>query len=285
MVIVSAAVGVVSWNSSSLPPYAVSTTTTTQTISCPTLNSTQTNGNSSAQVPNFGPLLGNLSTISVVENVNGSSGNFAVSASLLVLNRSFTSSGARYLVNVTMKAISSDTTVVSSSSLTNGSTTTTTTTGGNQTEVGSLLGLVGSNGSMVSVEKSSGEFAVASQQSTTPLGFFASVASLNSSSIKVLHPLNSTVVSIGSMRMLVTNYELPVTVLVLLSEGCDSASPGAPLTITVSHGAVQAGRVPGTNFTLVTLLSERIAFQSNSTSPLSLPLESITEKVTSFSTS
>lgn len=279
LVLVTAAVGVVSWNLGSITAYAGSTTTTTQTISCPS-NSTQTSGNSSARVPNFGPLLGNLSAISIVENVYSSDGNFSLLANLLVLNRSFTSSRPVYLVNVTAKAVSSNVTMVSG----NGSTTTTEKTGGNQTQMGSVLGLVVSNGSMVSVERSSGEYSAMPQLTTVPLYFFETIVSLNfSASNYSLHPINTTVVTIGSTRMVVTNYELPTLVLVQLLEGCGSETSSVSEVVIVSNVLIQEGRVPGTDFTLITLLSERFAFQSNSSSPSGFPPSTITEQVKSFS--
>ena len=279
VVIVSATVGVVSWNGTSRITHTGSTTTTTETISCPTLNSTQASGNSSVRVPNYGPLLGNFSAISMVYDLYGSSGNFAISASLLVLNRSFASARPVYLVNVTAKEVSSNVTMVS----TNDYTTTTSTTIGNQTQMGSVLGLVVSNGSMTLVEKSSGESAVASQLATFPLNFFEPFVLLNSSvSNHALYPLNSTVVTIGSTRMVVTNYEIPTFVLVDLVEGCGSESSSSSTAMT-SYEAIQAGRVPGTDFTLVTQLSARFAFQSNSSSPSGPWTATIIAKVSSFS--
>jgi hypothetical protein len=274
LVLVTAAVGVVSWNGRSATVFAGSTTTTTQTISCPTLNSTQTSGNGSVRFPNYGPLLGNLSAISIVENVYGSSGNFATSVNLLVLNRSLTSSRPVYLVNVTMKEVSSNVAMVS----VNDFTTTTSTTSGTQTQMGSVMGLVVSNGSMVSVERSSGI-----QLTSFPLDFFEPFVSLNSISNYALHPLNSTVVTIGSTRMVVTNYELLTLVSVELLEGCGSETSSVSTVAAVINGVFQAGRVPGTDFTLITLISERFAFLSNSSSPSGLPPATITEQVTSFS--
>ena len=93
MVIISGAMGAVAWNGGSLSSaYTGSTTTTTLTIPCPTLNSTQTSQNGPARPPDYGPLLGNFSAISVVESVYGTNGNFSILVSLMVLNRSFTNS-------------------------------------------------------------------------------------------------------------------------------------------------------------------------------------------------
>jgi len=278
-VIVSATIGAVTLKSGLPPAYTGSTTTTTETISCPTLNSTQTSGNNS-QPPNYGPLLSNLSSISTVEDVHSSQGNFAVSASLQVLNRSYSSSSPVYLVNVTVKEVSSNVTMVSSS----GFTTTTSTTGVSQPQVGTVLGLVASNGSIISVEKSSGVAAVMEQVTTFPLEFFEPFASVSSlGSTPSLHRLNSTVVTIGSTRMVVTNYAMPTYVLVALLEGCGSESPMVSTTSTVSNGTIQVGRVPGTDFTLVTQISETLAIQTNSTASSGIHSASFSERVTSFS--
>ena len=263
VLIVTAAVGAVSLSSSPLPPFTESTTTTTETISCPTLNSTQASGNSTVLPPNFGPLLGNLSALSFVESIYSAGGNIAVSASLSVLNRSFTGPRPLYLVNVTLNEFS--------------------TLGGNQTQMGSVQGRVASNGTMISVERSSGTSVLTDQLTTSPLEFFQTFASVNSTaSSYTLHRVNSTVATIGSTRMIVTNYEIPTLVAVELLEGCGSGASTHSMVAIVSNGTIQAGQVPGTDFTLITLISESYAFQYNSTSPTSIPPASISEKVTSF---
>ena len=279
LVLVTGTVGVVSWNGNSMAAFASSTTTITQTVSCPTVNSTLTSGNNGNRAPDYGPLLGNLSAISMVENVRSSSGNLSISASLLVLDRNLSSSSPVYLVNVTVKGVSSNVAVVSS----NGLTTTTSTISGNQTQMGSVLGLVVSNGSMISLERSTGEPAVTLQLTTFPLEFFGSFVSLNHyTSSYALRAVNSTVVTIGSTRMVVTSYLLPTLVLAQLLEGCGSEPSSVSTVATVSNVVIQAGLVPRTELTLLTLLSERFAFQSNSTSPSLFPAR-ITERVTSFS--
>ena len=280
VVIVTAAAGAVTLNGGLPPAYTGSTTTTTLTMSCPTVNSTQTGGNGTPRLPGIGPLLGNVSAITTVENVYSTGGNFVIVSNLLVLNRSFTSSGAAYLVNVTMEEVSSNVTTVN----VNGLLTYTSTTVGNQEQVGSVLGLVVSNGSMVSVEKSSGASVVTNELTVYPLGSFEPFASINSTASNLaLHRLNSTVVEIGSTRMIVTNYELPTLVMVQLQEGCSPGTPGVSSVATISNGTIQAGRVPGTDFTLITEISESFAFQSNSTSFSGISSASVTEKVTSLS--
>jgi hypothetical protein len=275
VLIVISAMGLVSRNGGST--YTASTTTTTRTIACPTINSTQTGGSSGVQFPDYGPLLGNFSAVSVAEKVYSSGENLTILAGLLVLNRSFIGSLPVDLVNVTVKEVLSNATMVGS----NGLTTTTYTSSGSQTTMGSVLGRVVSNGSMISVERSSGGFAGASQLTIVPLSFFATLASWNSSSSSALHQINRTVVTIGSSRMVVTNYEGPTVVLVELMQACGS-SPSSTSVFTTSHEVIQAGIVPGTDYTLVTSFSARLALQSNSSSS-SVPLNAtVTEKVSSF---
>jgi len=278
VVIVAAAVGAVSWNGSSPPPYTETTTTTTETIPCSTANSTQTSGGSRIQLPNFGPLLSNLSAISVVENIYTSFGNFGLTQNLLVLNRSITDSRPVYLVNVTVDEEASNVSMVGSNGFT-----TTTTTAANQTQMGSVLGLAASNGSMISVEGLSGESDLTSQLTASPLGYFENFISIDSTtSGHPLHLVNSTVVTIGSNRMIVANFEPPTYVLFQLQEGCGSEPPTLSTVATIANETIQAGKVPGTDLTLITLISESFVFQSNSTSPSGIEGASIIAKVTSF---
>ena len=278
VVIVAAAVGAVSWNGSSPPPYTETTTTTTETIPCSTANSTQTSGGSRIQLPNFGPLLSNLSAISVVENIYTSFGNFGLTQNLLVLNRSITDSRPVYLVNVTVDEEASNVSMVGSNGFT-----TTTTTAANQTQMGSVLGLAASNGSMISVEGLSGESDLTSQLTASPLGYFENFISIDSiTSGHPLHLINSTVVTIGSNRMIVANFEPPTYVLFQLQEGCGSEPPTLSTVATIANETIQAGKVPGTDLTLITLISESLVFQSNSTSPSGNETASIVAKVTSF---
>jgi len=278
VVIVAAAVGAVSWNGSSPPPYTETTTTTTETIPCSTANSTQTSGGSRIQLPNFGPLLSNLSAISVVENIYTSFGNFGLTQNLLVLNRSITDSRPVYLVNVTVDEEASNVSMVGSNGFT-----TTTTTAANQTQMGSVLGLAASNGSMISVEGLSGESDITSQLTASPLGYFENFVSIDSTtSGHPLHLINSTVVTIGSNRMIVANFELPSYVVFQLQEGCGSEPPTLSTVATIANETIQAGKVPGTDLTLITLISESLVFQSNSTSPSGNETASIVAKVTSF---
>jgi len=280
VVIVSAALGAASFNVRAPPSYTSSTITTTNTIFCPSVNSTQTPSNSTVRLPNFGPLLGNFSGISVVESVQSSQGNFAALASLQVLNISYSGSRPVYLVNVTMVGVSSNVTMVN---IINGFTTTSTTSG-NQTEVGSVVGTVASNGSLISVDKSTGVAAITNQLTLFPLGFFETLTPVNSTSPNyVLRASNSAVVTIGSTRMLVTNFELPTVVLVQFVEGCGSGTSTVSTAGTVTNVTIQEGRVPGTNFKLVTQFSETIILGSNSSSTSKFPPTSISEKVTSFS--
>ena len=279
LVLVTAVMGGVSWSGGASAAPTGSTTTTTQTISCPALNSTQTSGGSNAFVPDFGPLLGNLSALSFVENVYGSSGNMVLTADLLVLNRSLTSSRPVFLVNVTVKAVSSSLTTMTSNGLT-----TTSTIPGSQTLKGSMLGLVASDGSVISVGRSIGDPALTSELAISPFTFFVTLVSLNGfASSFGLHLVNNAFVTIGSTRMLVSNYALPTVVLTELLVGCGPEPLSAAVVETVSDAAIQAGRVPGTDLTLITRFSEKVAFQSNSTSSSSLPAGSVTEEVTSFS--
>jgi len=280
-VIVSGAIGALSWTPKGRVPAYSSTTTTTQTVPCPTslftqtstTTSTGTSGNGENRFPDYGPLLGNFSAITVVLYGNGPTGTSYTTATLLVKNRTSSSSGVTYLINVTMKEVGPNVTVESTPNYT------TTMISGNQTTEGSVLARVASNGSLISTEATSGNPGF----TYMPLVFFFPLISFNlSRPNNQLHEVNSTIVAIGSTSMVVTNYDLPSEVLVVLQEGCN-AGPSTSSTVTVSNWEVQAGRVPGTNFTLTTQFSERFVAQSNSTSSsASPPILDVVEKVTSF---
>ena len=280
VVMVSGAVGFASWNGSPVVPFSRSTITTTETVPC-FASTSEPGGNASA--PDYGPLLGNLSALSVVEYAVAGPGNAVLRADLLVLNRSYTSSGPEYLVNVTVESVGPSTTVSASQGFT------TTMNNVNQTTTVSVLGVVVSNGTMISLERSSGEAAVASQLTTFPLDFFGALVALNPSASStqsttgLLHRINSTVVTIGPTRMAVTNYGLPAFVIVDLLQGCGSETTSTTTVGGISHEAIQAGLVPGTDFTLVTQFSTAFELRSNSSSASAPTSFGILEKVTSFS--
>jgi hypothetical protein len=279
VVIVSGALGVLSWAPSGRLSNYGSTTTTTETIPCvtslfkqtSTTTSTGTSRSAENRLPDYGPFLGNFSAITVVLYGFSSTGKSYTTATLLVLNRSSSSSGATYLVNATARSVGPSVTMESTQNFT------TTIIGGNQTRVGSVLARIASDGSPISTERTSGNLSF-----VYPLQFFIPLISIDlSSSNHQLHRVNSTIVTIGSTRMVVTNFELPSEAIVEFQEGCNT-EPSSSLTVTFSNLVVQAGRVPGTNFDLVTQYSERLVVPSNS-SPSAPPSILVgVEKVTSF---
>jgi hypothetical protein len=256
LVIVSGGMGVLSWTTNPSTSTYGSTTTTTQTIPCPTSLTTQTTSTTSTgtnRLPSFGPLLGNFSSISVMLYGHTPTGGSYTSLTFAVLNRSSSSSGPTYLLNITGRTVGPNVTTEETQEFT------TTIASANQTWEGSLLGHFASNGSLISTEKTSGNLSSAGLS----LLFLYPMISLNfTSSNNRLHVVNNTIVTIGSTRMVVTNYEFPSEVLVQVLEGCDSVPP-INSTSTISYLGIQAGRVPGTNFILTTQISETLTLQSN----------------------
>jgi len=279
VVIVCASVGVVTLNEGLPPAYTEPTSTSTLTIPCPTSNATQTSENSTAESQNYGPLLGNLSAITIVEQGSSSAGASIITGSLLVLNRTFTGPTPEYLVNVTIGEVGLN---ISEVSISNGYTSTTTVSS-TQEQTAWELGLVVPNGTMISVEGWNGSSAVFSQTSSFPLTSFSFLSAWNfSSPSTMLHKVNSTVATIGSNRMVVSNYDSPSRTLLEVQQGCGSTPPSTSTVATVYDATFQAGQVPGTHLTLVTQLSERLLVPASSSSPPGPLNWSVTAKVTSF---
>lgn len=78
--------------------------------------------------------------------------------------------------------------------------------------------------------------------------------------------INTTAVTIGSTAMNVTNYEHSSQVILQMMGGCNGEA-ATRITTTVSNWALQAGHVPGTNFTLLTQYFQQYSIESNSSSP------------------
>lgn len=256
----------------------VRTITTTVTYPCPASLATQTGtstksstgNNTSNGGLNFGPLLGNFSAMTVVLYGNGSNGKSFTSSSMAVLNRSLTSSGPIYEVNVTTKSIERQVTVSGTQN-----TMTTIVSPGNITTVGSLLADVARNGSVVSTIGSSGNLSAP----PLPLVFFAPLFLQNYSS-SGSRAVSTSTITVGTTRMTVANWEPPTLVEVMVQDGCNSA-PATIMILTISHQEVQAGQVPGTNFPLVTRYSQVYSIQSNSSTSSSSEF-SVIEEVTGF---
>jgi len=279
-VLVGAGIGVASVYGGLPVPFTESTSTTTLTFPCSTSNSTQGTESGPGGFPDYGPLLGNLSAVSIVEREFSPLGNISVTDSLSVLNRTSSGPVPEYLVNVTMTESGANTSEVS----VNDGLTTTTTISGTQVQIGSALGLVVPNGTMVSLLRSSGSSLASGQTSAFPLSFFSFMAVSNlSSSIRSFHQVNSTVVTIGTNRMVVTDYLLPALDIVEVQQGCGSSPSNSSTAGTFSDEVLQAGQVPGSRFTLVTQFSETILFAQVYSSTSKAVNASVTLKVTSFS--
>lgn len=253
------------------------TTTTTATYPCPSSLLTQTNtttagtgGSSKNRGLDFGPLLGNFSTMTVAMFGNGSNGKSFTTSTMTVLSRSPTAPGAAYEVNVTTKSIEPQVTVSYSQS-----TTTTITSTGNVTRIGSVLADIARNGSVVSTKRSSGNLS----SPPLPLESFVPLLLQNYSSANS-RAVSTATVTIGTTRMSVTNLALPVLVNVIILQGCNGAPP-TKTTLTISDWEVQVGQVPGTDFTLVTRFSQIYSVRSSSTTTSSSGF-SVNEEVTGF---
>lgn len=250
------------------------TATTTVTYPCPFSSTTQTltttAGSTGSAGSGYGPLLGNFSAMNVVLYGNGTNGKWFASSSMTVLNRSSTPSGLGYEVNITTESVGRRVNVSETQRVT-----TTIISPGNFTSVGSELANVAENGSVVSMIRSSGN----SSSQPLPLAFFAPLLMQGYS-----HPgsreVSASTITIGTTKMAVANWQLPASVDVIVQNGCDGEG-ATKVTLTTSHETVQAGQVPGTDFTLVTRYALTYSMQSNSTSPSSSEF-SVTEEVTGF---
>ena len=189
---------------------------------------------------------------------------------MAVLSRSSTPSGPIYEVNVTTKSIERQVTMSGTQY-----TTTTIVSPGNVTTFGSVLADVAKNGSVVSMIKSSGN--LSSQPLPLALFWFLFLQNYSSSGSRTV---STSGIMIGTTKMSVANWELPTLVEVIVQDGCNG-EPATTTTVTISHSEVQAGQVPGTNFTLVTRYSLVYSIKSNSTIS-SISEFSATEEVTGF---
>jgi hypothetical protein len=250
LIIVGAGMGALSWRAGPTPYAPLPTTfTTSEYIPCPgsLLNRTTTTtstGTSTNRLPDFGPLLGNLSSITALWYGTGPSKGSSTEATINVLNRSLSAHGETYLLNITTKEVGPFTTIQATSG------TTTTITGVNQTSVGSEVVRVSSSGSLIADEGSSGNLTV----TPIPLDSLPLVFLYLPSPPSELQVLNRTDVLIGNTNMYVTNYLLPTEVVDLSEQAC----PGVTFTtgtFTIAHLVIQAGVVPGTDLELVTRYS------------------------------
>ena len=250
------------------------TATTTVTYPCPFSSTTQTltttAGSTGSAGSGYGPLLGNFSAMNVVLYGNGTNGKWFASSSMTVLNRSSTPSGPVYEVNITTESVGRRVNVSETQRVT-----TTIISPGNFTSVGSELANVAENGSVVSMIGSSGNLS----SQPLPLAFFGPQL-LQDYSSSGSREVSTSTVTIGTTKMTVTDWQLPTLVQVVVDDACDGV-PATTMTVTASHQMIQAGQVPGTDFTLVTRYAQKYSMQSNSTSFPSSEL-SVTEEVTGF---
>ena len=254
---------------------SIGTTTTTVTFPCSSAFTTQTitNTTNNAGESNnggldFSPLLGNFSAVTMVEYGNGSEGRSFTSSSVAVLSRRSTPSGPIYEVNVTTMSIAP----VNLAYLTQ-NTETTITSSGNITRIGSVLADLASNGSVVSMIRSTGNL------SGLPLSLWYGVSLFSQNySFSNSRTISTSTDTIGTTRMSVTNMGLPTLVTVVVQQGCGQQA-ATTTKETISNRDVQFGMVPGTDFALVTRSSQVYSIQWNSTASSEF---SLTEEVTGF---
>lgn len=230
-----------------------STVTTTETLPCVTSSMGLTNITTASTAPSNGgenetsllaSLLGNFSEMSTVFTSSGPGGPVVATSSFVVLNRSTVAGVQIDEINSTTEVSFANEVVQSS-----GNYTTTVVGPGNVTNAESMLVLFESNGTVIPVNNASGNENLGESGSSL-ISFLPIVAQSNLISSSGTSKINSTTVTIGSTKMQVTNYQRPSLVEYMTNEGCNSTA--FTETISIFNTLIQAGIVPGTNFTLVT---------------------------------
>jgi hypothetical protein len=256
-----------SFQSTGTPSLFEKTITETLPFGCapppPDANFTQTTSNSTTtnQSPNvWGPLFGNFSAMTVERFSYSTSGNSADVSSFTVLSENSTSSGAIYEVGVKQLQNQSNSPI-------------------NPTTNYSSVFLVSTNGSIFSPTTGLNESPQAAEFSFLfSMTDFEELISYANFSSKDASIINATTVKIGEAALKVTNYRH--SSLVIVQTPC--ASLGTT-TETISNWTFQTAKILGTNYTLITEMTQHYLIQSNTTVTSSSPQSfSITWKVTSF---